>query len=88
VNVKARLIKWYLVRQIKKQLKRRGVSRKERKQMMTNGMKTSEFWMSVVAILLKWLGPHLGMDFPNEAVGSVAAYVVGRSLRKFGTVSK
>lgn len=42
--------------------------------------------MAVVATLFKWLGPHVGLDFPNEAFLGVASYVISRGIAKFGKV--
>ena len=51
---------------------------------MTAGMKSSEFWMVLVSVVVKWLGPHFGADFPNEGLLAVIGYAIGRGIAKFG----
>ena len=51
--------------------------------MITSGMKSSEFWMTMVAAILKMFAPALGAEFPDEAMLAVAAYVVSRGLAKY-----
>ena len=53
---------------------------------MKSGWKTSEFWASVAAAILPLLNQALGWNLPVETLvgvaGSVAAYVIGRSVAK------
>jgi len=48
---------------------------------MKVGYKTTEFWMTVIAVLVKYFFPE---DFPAEAFYAVAAYAVSRAMTKWG----
>ena len=52
------------------------------------GVKTSEFWVTVVSAFLMIFNKGLGFDLPEEIIlplaGTVAAYVLGRSIAKRG----
>lgn len=52
----------------------------------TKGVKSSEFWMSVVAALTMVANEGLGLDLPTESVMSLAAvtisYIFGRTVVK------
>ncbi len=47
---------------------------------MTNGMKSSEFWVTLVLAALTSVFP----DLPEEAVYTVIAYIVSRGVAKHG----
>lgn len=72
-----------------------GFTEKEAKQMgkllatlfsLTPGMQSSEFKVTILALLAKWIGPHFGVDFPTEAIYTVVAYVLSRGIAKFNPV--
>jgi hypothetical protein len=46
------------------------------------GLKTTEFWLTVVAGLLAALREHVLLELPTEAIYAVIAYVLGRSIIK------
>ena len=49
---------------------------------MTAGMKSSEFWMTIIGALLLAFKQHVLPDLPNESIYAVMAYAVSRGLAK------
>lgn len=50
------------------------------------GIKTSEFWLALLAATLPVVNQHLGLNLPGEAILAVAgiaiSYIFGRSMVK------
>jgi hypothetical protein len=55
---------------------------KRRKKIMTNGMKTSEFWMTIATFVANFIATKTGDGLPVEAVALVIAYVLSRAVAK------
>lgn len=49
---------------------------------VTPGMETSEFRLTLLTVIGSFVMKYLGADFPLEAFGTVAAYVISRGLAK------
>lgn len=45
---------------------------------MNPGVKTTEFWLTLIAVVTKAIWPEM----PNEALMTVAAYVASRGVAK------
>jgi len=50
--------------------------------MIKPGIKSTEFWLSVISMILAILKQHIIPDLPSEAFYTVIAYILGRSLVK------
>ena len=55
------------------------ISDEEAKVMFKSGWKTTEFWITVLTIIVKVTGI---VDLPVEAIAAVAAYVLSRGWAK------
>ena len=53
---------------------------------MEKGIKSSEFWLGLIALILTYLNKELGWNVPVEAIisvlGLVATYIIGRTIYK------
>lgn len=53
------------------------------------GIKTTEFWMTVGAIVIPLIAKLTGINIPNEAFAAIIAWVAARSTQKyFGVVDQ
>ena len=50
--------------------------------MIKQGVKTSEFWLTIVSMCLALLKQYVFPDLPQEAFYTVIAYLIGRSIVK------
>ena len=59
--------------------------RRERKRgrMMTNGMKSSEFWVTIAGFLTTLGAKWLGEEIPWESVTVLVGYVLSRGFAKY-----
>lgn len=46
---------------------------------MKDGVKTSEFWLSIISIVLGFVKAYLLPDFPEQAFYAVIVYILARS---------
>lgn len=64
----------------------RGALKEVKMEKVKAGIKTSEFWLALLAAIIPVVNQHLGLNLPTEAVLAVAgiaiAYIFGRSLVK------
>ena len=58
-------------------------TRWRRNRKMTDGMKSSEFYMTIATFLASLLAKKLGGELPIEAVAGVIAYIISRGLAKW-----
>ena len=49
---------------------------------MTNGIKSSEFWVALVSAVIPILNSSFGWGIPIETVLGLVAYILGRSAVK------
>jgi len=49
---------------------------------MTNGMKSSEFWVALASAVIPILNSSFGWGIPMESVLGMLAYILGRSAVK------
>lgn len=66
----------------------RGALKEVEMEKVKAGIKTSEFWLALLAAILPVLNQHLGLNLPTEAILSIAgiaiSYILGRSWVKKG----
>lgn len=59
---------------------------------MKAGIKTSEFWLGLLGVVLPYLNEslELGLDTPAivAAITSIVAYIIGRSIVKIANSKK
>ena len=55
---------------------------------MKSGIKTSEFWVALIAAVLPVLNEKLALNLPAESILALIAYVIGRSGVKIAEVRK
>jgi len=75
---KIRVFKLYLdYKRVKKQLQEAKMKK------IKAGIKSTEFWLALIAAIIPVLNQHLGLNIPTSAVlstaGVVIAYIFGRS---------
>jgi len=79
-----------MISEIKEMLKYWKYLRKTRKELemdkIKSGIKTSEFWLALVAAVIMVFNEQLGLNLPKEAIMSIMAmvisYIFGRSIIK------
>lgn len=64
----------------------RGALKEAEMEKVKAGIKTSEFWLAIVAAIIPVVNQHLGLNLPGEAILAVAgiaiSYIFGRSMVK------
>lgn len=64
----------------------RGAMKEAKMEKVKAGIKTSEFWVALLAAIIPVVNQHLGLNLPTEAILSIAgiaiAYIFGRSIVK------
>lgn len=56
--------------------------RRRKEKLMTKGMKSSEFWLSIGTFIAAWIARRFDAELPMEAVAAVIAYVISRGVAK------
>ena len=49
---------------------------------MKAGIRSTEFWLTIIGVILGVITDQLGIPLPKEAILAIAAYVLGRSFVK------
>ena len=64
----------------------RKVNKEDQMQKIKIGLKTTEFWLALIAALITVFNEQLGLNLPEEAILSIASmvisYIFGRSIIK------
>jgi hypothetical protein len=64
------------------------LTKQEKEVAMKNGIKTSEFWLSIVSIILGIIKQRWLPDFPVEAFYTVIVYILSRTVLKAVAAAK
>lgn len=80
MNIFQKIALWRKVNEVRGALKEADMDK------VKAGIKTSEFWLALIAALIPVVNQHLGLNLPGEAILSIAgiaiAYIFGRSIVK------
>lgn len=59
---------------------------------MKNGIKTTEFWLALIATIITFLNEQLGFNLPKEAIltiaGIIISYILSRTVVKVNATKK
>lgn len=82
MNIFKKIALWHDIKKV------RGALKEVEMEKVKAGIKTSEFWLALLAAILPVVNQHLSLNLPTEAILSIAgiaiSYILGRSWVKKG----